>query len=146
MQIISENTFEKARKKIRETKDKKIIFTNPDDELNRKILEKEKINLLLLKQKNRKDWKKQRNSGLNQVLAKIAKKNNINIGIDFDEIMETNKLEKAKILSRIIQNIHLCNKHKIQMEFVSEKNKPNSNELKAFGLVLGMPTWMTKNF
>jgi len=145
MEIISETTFEKARKKIRETKGDKIIFTSEDDELNRKILEKEKIDVLLLNQKNRKDWQKQRNSGLNQVMAKIAKKNNIKIGINLDEIIESDEQKKAKIISRIVQNIQLCNKYKINMEFIS-KNKLNSIKIKSLGLTLGMPTWMTKNF
>ena len=94
-EIISENTFEKIRKKILEIKEKdpetEIIFSNDDDELGRKILEKlgDKINVFLISQKNRKDFQKQRNSGLNEIVAKIAKKNNVAIGINFDEIVES---------------------------------------------------------
>ena len=60
--LIKETNFEKARKKIKENKDSEIIFSSDDDELNRKILEKEKIKILLLNQKDRKDFQKQRNS------------------------------------------------------------------------------------
>ena len=144
--IISGKTFEKARKEINENKSKEIIFTNDDDDLNRKIIEKLPINILLLNQKDRKDFQKQRNSGLNQVLAIIAKKNKISIGINLDEIIESSPKQKAEILARVKQNIVLCNKQKIQMKFITQnsENKRNPHDLKSLGLILGMPTWMTK--
>jgi len=144
--LISENTFEKARKKIKENKAKEIIFSSQDDELNRKIMEKENISNLLINQKSRKDFSKQRNSGLNQVMTKIAKKGNITISINFDEIIDSKDKEKSRIIARIIQNIKLCNKYNVKMMFLSKKYKRNTQEFRALGLVLGMPTWMTKNF
>ena len=141
--LIKETDFMKARKKIKENKEKIIIFSSNDDELNRKILEKEKIDILLINQSNRKDFQKQRNSGFNQVLAKLAKKNNVTIGINLDEIIESKN--KSEILSRVKQNIKLCNKNKLKMKFISEKHKRNIYDLKALGLVLGMPTWMVRD-
>ncbi|MEK6817664.1 MAG: hypothetical protein AABX80_02575, partial [Nanoarchaeota archaeon] len=116
--IIKESNFEKARKLIHENRDKIIIFSSDDDELNRKILEKEKINILLINLAGKKDFQKQRDSGFNQVLAKIAKKGDVAIGINFDEIIESNQIEKSKILARIHQNIKLCNKNKLKMKFI----------------------------
>jgi len=143
--LIQENDFQKARNKIKKNKDKKIIFFSDNDELNRKVLEKEKIDILLLNQSKRKDTLKQRNSGFNHVLAKIAKKKEIIIGINLDEIINANQKQKSKILARVMQNIKLCNKNKIKMKFISlKKNLRNIYDLKALGLVLGMPTWMTK--
>ncbi|MFH1801775.1 MAG: hypothetical protein ABH804_03025 [archaeon] len=145
--LIHEASFEKARKEIRKNKDKKIIFTSEDDELNRKIIEKEKIEVLLLSQKNRKDFQKQRDSGFNHVMAKIAKKNKVIIGINLDEIIFSEKMQKAKILARVQQNIKVCNKNKLKMEFISaEENSRNLHDLKALGLVLKMPTSMVKFF
>ena len=141
--LIQEKTFEKARHEIRKNNDKTIIFSSNDDDLNRKVLEKEKINILLLNQSERKDFMKQRNSGLNHVLAKIAKKNNVAIGINFDEIINSNGKKKSEILAKIKQNIKLCNKNKLKMKFIFSKG--NLHDLKSLGLVLGMPTWMTKN-
>lgn len=144
--IIKENNFEKARKKIREEKklQKQITFVSSDDNLSRKILEKEPINILIILQSKRKDRQKQRDSGFNQVLAKIAKKNNVKIGIYLDEILASKSKQKADILARVIQNIKLCSKNKILMKFCG-KNTKNIYDLKSLGLVLGMPTWMTKN-
>ena len=142
--IIQETNFDKARKKIKENKDKIIIFSSNDDELNRKILEKEKINIFLVNQKGRKDKQKQRDSGFNQVLAKIAKKNNIEIGINLDEIINAKAKSKAKILARIKQNIKLCNKNKLKIKFIT-KTQRDIYDLRALGLVLGMLTSTTKN-
>ena len=145
--LIQESDFQRARNRIRETKKqqpgKAILFTSNDDELNRKILEKEKIDILLLQLSGRKDKQKQRDSGFNQVMAKAAKKNNISIGINFNEIINANTKEKADILARIRQNIALCSKNKLKMSFFPELK--DKYDLKSLGLVLGMPTWMTKN-
>ena len=75
--IIQETEFLKARNKIREAqKEKKeIIFSGKGDDLNRKVLEKEKINVLLLPLAGRKDWMKQRNSGFNRELFNEQDKN-----------------------------------------------------------------------
>jgi RNase P/RNase MRP subunit p30 len=146
--LIQETTFEKIKKKINENKDKTIIFTSENDDLNRKILEKQPINIFLINQAKRKDKQKQRNSGLNQVLAKIAKKKNITIGINLDEIIESKGKSRSLILARVKQNIKLCNKNKIAMRFIAlkDKNKRNSHNLKALATVLGMPTSMFKDF
>lgn len=144
--IIRETNFEKARKEITKNKGKRIIFSSNDDELNRKILEKENISILLLNQSQRKDKLKQRDSGLNQVLAKVAKKREIAIGINLDEIISSKSIQKAKILARVSQNIKLCNKNRVKIKFIAEKNERNLYDLKALGLALGMPTWMTSNF
>ena len=143
--LIKGTNFQKLKKEIQNNKDKKIIFSSNNDDVNRQVVEKEKIDVLLLNQSLRKDRFKQRDSGFNQVLAKLAKKKNIIIGINLDELLNSKKKIKAEILARVKQNIKLCNKNRLKMKFVSsEKNERNIYDLKALGLVLGMPTWMTK--
>jgi hypothetical protein len=76
------------------------------------------------------------------------KKKNIQLGINFDEVVEERGLKKKlEILARIKQNIVLCNREKIKMKFIirKEKNNRSIHDLKALGLILGMPTWMTKD-
>ena len=144
--IITASNFEKARKAIKTAKIAKaqtpIIFSSNDDELDRQILEKEKIDVLLLNQKGRKDFQKQRNSGFNQVMAKAAKQNEVVIGINLDEIISSDKKEKAQILARVSQNVKLCKKNKLKMTFISVNKHKDNYDLTALGLVLGMPTWM----
>ena len=146
--IIKETNFEKARNLIKKQKASnpkgQVIFVSKDDDLSRKILEKTQINILVILQAGRKDSQKQRSSGLNQVLARIAKKNKIQIGICLDEIIASKAQEKASILSRVIQNIDLCKKAKVQMQFCGCTHPRNLYDKKSLGLVLGMPTWMTK--
>jgi RNase P/RNase MRP subunit p30 len=146
MVIIKEKDFLKIRNSIKKLKNEKIIFCSKDDELNRKVIEKLEINVLLICQKEREDFQKQRNSGFNQVLAKVCSKKKIKVGINLDEIIESEQKEKALIIGRIIQNIKLCNKNKISMEFIWEKkeNERNKYDLKSLGTILGMPSWMVK--
>lgn len=141
--IEGKGNYIELKKKILACKEP--VFFSDDDELNRKIMEKENIGVLLLKLKNRKDFMKQRNSGFNQVMAKIARKKNVGIGIDFDEIIEASEKDRALILARVQQNIKLCNKNKLKMKFIAQKNKRNLHDLKSLGLILGMPTWMTRD-
>lgn len=142
---ITETNFEKARKLIREEKNqnKQVIFVSSDDELARKILEKEPVSILVILQANRKDRQKQRDSGFNQVLAEIAKKNKVIIGICLDEILASREKQRADIIARVIQNIRICSKKKIPMKFCG-KSIRDIYDLKSLGLILGMPTWMTK--
>jgi len=140
--ILTEKNFSRLKELVKKNKEKEIIFTSPDDELNRKVMEKLEIQIILISLEGRKDYMKQRNSGFNQVMAKVAKKNGIVLGIDFDELIFSK--DKEKIIARLKQNIFLCNKDKVQMKFILGKEKRNSYDLKALGLSLGMPTWMVK--
>jgi len=146
--ILTETNFSKLKDLVKKAKseEKTAIFTSEDDELNRKVVEKLEINILLINQKGRNDFQKQRNSGFNQVLAKAMKKKSIILGINLDELVEEKNLtNKAEIIARIKQNIFLCNKNKVQIQFIvkDEKNNRNLHDLKSLGIVLGMPTWMT---
>ena len=141
--IINEKDFSKARDLIRKNRDKKLVFSSDDDELARKILEKEDVQIYMPILFYKKDRQKQRESGLDHVMAKIAKKKNILIGINLREIISARGTKKAEILARISQNIKTCNKNKLKMVFLDFGEK-NVYDLKSFGLVLGMPTWMTK--
>jgi len=147
--FLTETNFSRLKTEIEKIRKKepnsKIVFSSDNDEINRQVLEKAKIDILLLALSKRKDFSKQRNSGLNIVLANIAKKNKVSIGINLDEIDFVNKKEKSETLARIMQNVNLCKKKKIQMKFISRKNTYNPFVLKSLGLSLGMPTWMTKN-
>jgi len=146
--IIQESDFQVARRRINEARqnNKKVIFSSgDDDELNRKVLEKEDIGVLLINLAARRDRQKQRDSGFNHVLAKLAKKNDVMLGINLDEIISAKGKEKSDILARIRQNIKLCNKNKLKMIFISKSTEiADTYNLKSLGLVLGMSTWMTK--
>lgn len=147
--LITQTEFNKLKNEVKKAQleSKEIIYTSNDDELNRKVIEKLPVQVLLINLAGRKDFQKQRNSGFNQVMAKVMKKKKIILGINFDEIVECKNLkEKSEVLARIKQNLFLCKKNKVRMMFVflKEKNERNIYDLRALGLVLGMGTWMTK--
>ncbi len=149
--LITQKEFNKLKIEIKNAKDKgkKIVYSSEDDELNRKVIEKLEIDILVINQKARKDFQKQRNSGFNQVMAKIMKKKKIILGINIDELIEeSNQRKKAEILGRIRQNIFICKKNNVQINFISltGKNKRNNYDIKSLGLVLGIPTKITKQF
>jgi len=93
-----------------------IVVRACDEEFNRKVLEIKGVNILLgpeIHNSNiRHDKLKQRDSGLNEFLCKLAAKSKIKIAIDIETIKKLQKKEKAKALARIIQNIQLCKRTK----------------------------------
>jgi ribonuclease P/MRP protein subunit RPP1 len=100
-----------------------VIVLGGDDKVNRAALENKKVDILLSPELNdRKDNFHYRKSGLNQVLCKLAKKNDIAIGFDFALLLKSK--ERAKILGRMFFNYKLCKKYKVKMVFDSfSKNK-----------------------
>ena len=116
-----------------------------DDRFNRRALETLKINYLVSPELGqRRDTLKQRDSGLNHVLAKIAKKNKIVIVIDFSDINKLKGKEKALRLARIIQNIKVCRRAKCKMEILDLTGKVDEKTLRAFGFSLGMSSQQVK--
>src|SRR3989344_1891941 len=106
--------------------------------LNKRILENKNIKLLLDPETLEEDFMKYKNSGLNQVLAKLAKKNNIGIGFSLERLCKLNKIEKSKLFGKILQNIRLCNKYKVKYYIVNFNNDKNINDLTALALSLGI--------
>jgi len=142
--IIKETNFERIRNQIKANQSKIIIFqASTDEELNRKVLEKIKINIYLSPETNQeKDRLKQRSSGLNQVLCKIAKQNKITIGINLS------KINNSKILARIKQNIKLCRKSKTRIvvgTFAKNQDElRDAKDIESLFISLGMSTHQIK--
>lgn len=106
--------------------------------LNKRIIETKHINLLLDPEPLENDFMNYRNSGLNQVLVKLAKKNSIGIGFSLNRLEKLNKLNKVDLLGKIKQNIILCNKYKVKYYIVNFNNKKNIKDLNALSLILGI--------
>jgi len=139
--ILTEKNFNKLKYIFKKEKEKgnELIFSSEEDDLNRKVIEKLNVFGLMISLKERKDFSKQRNSGFNEVLARIMKKKNIVLVFDLDEFFSS-KL-KERILARWIQNIEICKKSKLNIKFYSLE-KMDEKDLKSLSLSLGMPTWM----
>lgn len=110
---------------------------------NRKFIESKNVDILYAVDNGAiNDFLHSRNSGLNQVLLAIAKKNKVKIGFDFNRILRNKGRERALILGRMMQNVKLCRKYKVKMILLNNaKNKYEERSvdlLKNFGLIIGM--------
>jgi RNase P/RNase MRP subunit p30 len=144
MTTISTTNINEARKEVDRLSNakKQVIVLSQDDDFNRKILENKKVDILIINEDiKKKDYLKQRDSSLNEILAKIAAKNNINIAIDIDKIASKPDIEQAKALARLKQNIMLCKKAKTSLIAISKKDKKNIISL---FLALGASTRQAK--
>lgn len=139
------NIIDVPLKELRNTIHKKkdlIIVQGGDEKINRAALEDKKVDILLCPEKNsRRDLMFSRRSGLNQVLCKLAAKNDVAIGFDFSYLLNSSGKERAKILGRMKQNVRFCKKYKVKMVFSSfarTKYELRSTDfLKTFQRILG---------
>lgn len=139
--LISTTNLNEARKqadKLRK-EGKQIEILSQDDEFNRKALEIKGLSMLVINEDlNQKDYMKQRNSGLNEVLASICAEKNIKIGVQIEEIIKKNDAEQAKSLARLAQNIMLCKKANCRLVFTG--NIKDKLALQSLFLSLGAST------
>jgi len=122
---------------------KPIFVLGTTDEVNRIALEHKKIKALVSPEYNRqRDFLHYRNSGLNQVLCKIARDNNKLIIINFNNILLSQDIKRAKIIGRIIQNIKICKKYKTKIRIASfatlQKEMRSFSDLRSFCVAIGM--------
>ena len=115
----------------------KIAVLGRDNEFNRRMIEKTDIDFLVSPEcGNRRDSLNQRDSGLNHVVAREAKKRKIGIVIDFEDVAEMkDRKEKALRLGRIMQNVRVCRRAGCKMELWGCDDK---KALVSFGFSLGM--------
>jgi len=150
-EIINEPNMSKAQGKIQSLAKLgkgqiPIIVMGQDDDYNRKILENRKVNVLMLNENiTRKDFMKQRNSGLNEVLCKIAAQNDIKIAVDIRKIIgKENDIEKARSLARLAQNIMLCKRIRCQLITYGTHGNADKRNIQSLFLTLGASTSQAK--
>ena len=145
--FLIDSSEKEARQIISSLKDKKIKckigFIGGDDALNRRAVESLKINYLVSPERGVKiDSLKQRDSGLNHVIAKLSKEKEISIIIDMNEIRRLEGKERALRLEKIIQNIKICRKAFCNIKIASmaetKKDLISEKERMSIGVSLGM--------
>lgn len=113
------------------------------EENSREILEHFKPNLIFaIEEVQKKDQLHHRTSGVNQVLCKIAEKNNVIFGFSFSSFLNKNSFVKSQIMGRMMQNISLFKKYKNDFFIASFAQNPwqmkSPNDLSSFFQCLGM--------
>jgi len=108
---------------------------------NRSVVEKINIDILISPEKEvKRDSLHHRNSGLDQIICRLAKKNRIAIGFSFSSIL--NSKNPGELLGRMMQNVRFCRKFKVRMILGSFANNEfelrNKAVLAAFGACIGM--------
>lgn len=110
---------------------------------NRKLIESKRVKILVSPHLGaRKDFMNFRNSGLNDVLCNLCRKNKISIGFSFSEVLNLSGMQRSEILSRMRQNVRLCSKYGVSMRIFSLAKNPYELRAKdalfAFARILGM--------
>lgn len=123
-----------------------------DDAFNRRVVESLRVDYLVSPERGfKKDSLKQRDSGLNHVVAKIARDKGILIVVNFNEVSklsskddsaEPKGKELALRLGRLVQNVRVCRKAgcgvRIGSFGLKEGEVFGEKERRAFGESLGM--------
>jgi RNase P/RNase MRP subunit p30 len=145
--FLIESSEGEARKIIAMLKDKKfsgkIALVGGDDAFNRRAIESLKIDYLVsVEKKVGADTLKQRDSGLNHVVAKTASEKGVRIVVNMSEVSSLKGKERAERISKIIQNVKICRKVGcgIRIASFAKDKKGVFGEVgrKSFGVSVGM--------
>jgi RNase P/RNase MRP subunit p30 len=145
---------EEARKIVQFVKAKKLklklAVVARDDTYNRRIFDTLKIDYLVSPELNpRVDTLKQRSSGLNHVLATIARDKGVEIVINISNLIsvEDRKIQSI-LISRTIQNIVVCRKANCKIKFATfaeyESQLLDEKQIFAIGSTFGMSSQQAK--
>jgi len=128
-------------KKIKNIKDlnklnKETILESTNPNIVRKALETKKFKAITgIEDENVKDPMHYKQSNLNNIICRIAKKNRIGYAINIKNIIKAKN--RVSLLAKITQNIKLCKKHNVKIYIVNNANK-NPKDLEAFSRFLGI--------
>jgi len=130
-------------KKVISAKNKsKLVFVKATED-NRFAFEKSKPDMVFaIEEVQPRDFMHQRGSGLNHIMCRFAKENNVKIGFSFNSILNSSTMSRAQIIGRMQQNIALCRKYKCKTVIASFAKSPyemrSPKDLLAFFIEIGM--------
>jgi len=118
-----------------------VKFVKNEIEIRKSVDRKNKVDIIIgVELVSKKDSFHQRNSGLNQIICKLAKENKVAIGFSFSNVLNSKK--RALILGRMMQNVKLCRKYKVKIicgSFAKNKKEMrDAKDLLSFCRVIGM--------
>jgi len=136
------NSIPRIARKIR--KRAEIILVHGGDlEINRKACETPEIDILAHPELGRND------PGLDYVMARLAKKNNVAIEFNFRGLLVSYKKSRSDVFSAMLENAKLVRKYKVPFIMTSgaieHHGLRSPSELIAMGRVLGLESNFIKN-
>ena len=139
--LIKEKNIKDLRKEINKARDKVIVEAG-NEKINMFLIANKKVDIIFNFEKfTNRDYFNIRQSGLNQVMCKSLKKNNIAVGFSFSAVLDKEGIERSKLLGKMAQNVRLCKKYKVKMVFDNFANDKKLFKdkicLKAFYGILG---------
>jgi len=139
--MIDTKNIQQAKNQIKKEKSP-IIVKAQDLEFNRKIIETNKIDILLFdKFGHGKDKLKKADSSLDYIIAKIAAENGVTIAFDLASMRKSDRKTKAVLLTKIMQDIKTCKRKKCRIGLFSVKDEKDAKNLM---LSLGASTKQAK--
>jgi len=112
-------------------------------DLNRKAVETKQVDILTHPELD------QKNSGFNHVMAKLARKNNVAIEINFRQVLQSYKGTRAHILKKMATNVMLCKKYKVPVVIcsggISHLHLKDPLILSSIGTLLGLEIKQAKD-
>ena len=112
-----------------------ILVHGGDLEVNRVSVETAGIDILLHPEMGRED------SGIDHTMARLAKKNNVAIEFSLNDLIQSSKLTRSRLLHNLMENAKLVRKYKAPFVLTSGAFDPfglrSPSDLLSFGRVLG---------
>jgi ribonuclease P/MRP protein subunit RPP1 len=108
------STVRDLRKKIAFFRDVSMIVSvhGGDERINRAACRDDRVDVLMHPERGKRN-------GLNQITAKLAKKNGVALGLCLDYFWKTEELERSRLLSFQRKNVVLCRKFGVRVVLTS---------------------------
>jgi len=121
-------------------KNEKVFVAVKSSNNDKEIMERSKADMIFsFEDALRRDFIHQRASGLNHILCRLAKENNVIVGFSLKSILISG--DKHLILGRIRQNIKICRKFKVKTTIASFAREPfemrNAHDVMSLFKILG---------
>lgn len=118
--LADKNTLYKIQNKL---KDKGAFVAIKSSSNDKEAIEKSRIGMIFsFEESPRKDFIHQRASGLNHILCRVARENNVAIGFSIKSLLDAEN--KPELLGRIMQNMKLCRKFGVKTAIASFAKNP----------------------
>jgi len=133
--IVSANDIRSAKKKS------KYVIAKSSDK-DRYVIEHEKPFMLIgLGESTKSDKTKKREIGINQVLCKLAAKNNVSFGFNFKSLLTADIERRAIILGRWMHIARIARKYKVKCNIISlaesQEDLRDAYDFQAFANLIG---------